>query len=210
MGAGDPWCDLAAPRNGQMTADFLGAGAVSAGLVALAEVGDRTQLLGVVLACRFRRPWPVLGGVAVASLANHLLAASVGVLAGHWMHGPWLHWVLGVSFLGFAAWSLLPEKNRGPEAGPRVRSKRSVFFTSALAFFLMEMADRTQIATAALAARFDMIVPVVAGSTLGMLIVNTPSVLLGHMAADGLPLRALKLGAAALSAAVGVWTLAVR
>jgi putative Ca2+/H+ antiporter (TMEM165/GDT1 family) len=189
-----------------MSANMLEAGAISTGLVALAEVGDRTQLLGVMLACRFRRPWPVLGGILVASLANHLLAAGIGALAGHWLQGPWMKWVLGLSFIGFALWSLLPEK-AAAEAEPRVPSKRSVFATTAIAFFLMEMADRTQIATAALAARFALIAPVVAGSTLGMMIVNTPSVLLGHMAGEGLPLRALKLGAAALSAAVGVWTL---
>ncbi|MGC1303098.1 MAG: TMEM165/GDT1 family protein [Caulobacteraceae bacterium] len=191
-----------------MSSTFLEAGAISTGLVALAEVGDRTQILGVMLVARFRRPWTILGGVMAASLANHLLAASLGAVAGHWLHGPWMRWILGFSFIAFAVWSLLPEKEE-VEADAQVRSKRGVFLTTAVAFFLMEMGDRTQIATAALGARFTEVIPVALGSTLGMMIVNAPSVMLGHVAGNGLPVRALKIGAAILSAGVGVWTLAV-
>lgn len=195
-----------------MTTNFLEAGAISAGLVALAEIGDRTQLLGVMLVARFRKPWVILGGIAAASLANHLLAATLGAVAGHWLQGPWMKWVLGLSFIAFAVWSLLPEKEEDEEV-PEVRNKRGVFLATAIAFFLMEMGDRTQIATAALGARFAAtiplaLVPVALGSTLGMLIANGPSVMLGHAMGSGVPVKALKLGAAVLSAAVGVWTLA--
>ncbi len=190
-----------------MSTTFLEAGAISTGLVALAEIGDRTQLLGVMLVARFRKPWVILGGIAAASLANHLLAATLGAVAGHWLQGPWMKWVLGLSFIAFAVWSLLPEKEEDEEA-PEVRNKRGVFLATAIAFFLMEMGDRTQIATAALGARFTSVIPVALGSTLGMLIANGPSVMLGHAMGSGVPVKALKLGAAALSAAVGVWTLA--
>src|ERR1700729_2351756 len=156
-----------------MSTTFLEAGAISTGLVALAEVGDRTQILGVMLVARFRRPWAILGGVLVASLANHLLAATLGAVAGEWLRGPWMRWLLGASFLGFAVWSLLPEKAGAEgEDAAKLRSKRSAFLTTALAFFLMEMGDRTQIATAALGARFTAVIPVALGSTLGMMIVN--------------------------------------
>jgi len=203
---GRHWFAFAAPQYDLMSTTFLEAGAISTGLVALAEVGDRTQILGVMLVCRFRRPWLILAGVLAASLANHLLAATLGVVAGHWLQGPWMRWVLGLSFIGFAIWSLLPEKHE--EGEPEVRSKRGVFLTTVVAFFLMEMGDRTQIATAALAARFAAVIPVAMGSTLGMMIANAPSVLLGHVAGNSLPMKGLKVGAAILSAAVGVWTLA--
>jgi putative Ca2+/H+ antiporter (TMEM165/GDT1 family) len=190
-----------------MSTTFFEAGAISTGLVALAEIGDRTQLLGVMLVARFRKPWVILAGIAAASLCNHLLAATLGAVAGHWLQGPWMKWVLGLSFIAFAIWSLAPEKEEDEEA-PEVRNKRGVFLATAIAFFLMEMGDRTQIATAALGARFTSVIPVALGSTLGMLIANGPSVFLGHAMGSGVPVKALKLGAAALSAAVGVWTLA--
>jgi putative Ca2+/H+ antiporter (TMEM165/GDT1 family) len=179
---------------------------VSTGLVAIAEIGDKTQLLALVLAARFRKPVPILLGILIATIANHALAAGVGVAAGEVLKGPWMKWVLGFAFLAFAAWALIPDSFEDKDH-PKNQPNRSVFWTTAIAFFLVEMGDKTQVATVALAARFHEVAWVAAGTTLGMMIANAPAVLIGEAAATRLPLKWIRLGAAAAFAAIGVWIL---
>jgi len=179
---------------------------VSTGLVAIAEIGDKTMLLAIVLAARFRKPWPILAGILVATLANHGLAAAVGSLAGDWLAGPWMKWVLGLLFLAFGAWALIPDKFEDDEA-PSTMTAGSVFLTTAVAFFLVEMGDKTQVATVALAARFHSILLVAAGTTLGMMLANAPAVWLGEKAATRLPLKYIRWAAAACFAGIGIWIL---
>lgn len=179
---------------------------VSTGLVAIAEIGDKTMLLALCLAAAWKRPWAILTGILVATLANHALAGAVGALAAGWLEGPWMRWVLGLLFLGFAVWALIPDRFEDKDVGLK-RRWSSVFWATMVAFFLVEMGDKTQVATAALAARFEDIVPVVAGSTLGMMIANAPAVLLGQAMADRLPLVWIRRAAALAFAAIGVWVL---
>ncbi|WP_332774195.1 TMEM165/GDT1 family protein [Phenylobacterium sp.] len=179
---------------------------VSTGLVAIAEIGDKTQLLAMLLAARFRRPAPIILGILIATLANHALAALVGVAAGQFLQGPWMRWLLGGAFLVFAAWALIPDQFEDKDA-PRERAGASIFLTTLVAFFLVEMGDKTQVATVALAARFHQVLWVAAGTTLGMMIANVPAVYLGEAAAGRLPLRYIRWAAAACFAAVGVWVL---
>ena len=159
---------------------------VSTGIVVLAEIGDKTQLLALVLAARYRRPVPVILGILVATLANHALAAWLGAEVAGVLGRDALRWILGLSFLAMAAWTLVPdklekEKPRGARLG--------AFAATLVAFFLVEMGDKTQIATAALAARYASIAAVVAGTTLGMMLADVPVVLLGEAAANRLPLK---------------------
>ncbi len=179
---------------------------VSAGLVAVAEIGDKTMLLAILLAARFRKPWPILAGILAATLANHGLAATVGALAGAFLQGPWMRWVLGVAFLAFAGWALIPDKLDEDE-DPKLIGHGSIFLTTAVAFFLVEMGDKTQVATIALAARFHDIFVVAAGTTVGMMLANTPAVFIGEAAATRLPLNYIRWAAAACFAAIGVWVL---
>lgn len=181
---------------------------VSTGLVAVAEIGDKTQLLAILLAARFRRPVPIILGILVATIFNHALAAYVGEVASEWLEGPWIRWVLGLAFIAFAAWALVPDKLDDAEAPPTLRAG-SIFLTTAVAFFLVEMGDKTQVATIALGARFHDVVQVAAGTTLGMMIANIPAVLLGEAAATTLPLKYIRWVAAAGFAAVGLWVLLV-
>jgi putative Ca2+/H+ antiporter (TMEM165/GDT1 family) len=180
--------------------------AISAGLVAIAEIGDKTMLLAILLAARFRKPWPILAGILAATLANHGLAATVGVVAGEILKGPWMRWVLGIAFLAFAAWALVPDKLE-EDADPKPIGNGSIFLTTAVAFFLVEMGDKTQVATVALAARFHDIFIVAAGTTLGMMAANAPAVFIGEAAASRLPLRYIRWAAAASFAAIGLWVL---
>lgn len=179
---------------------------VSTGLVAIAEIGDKTMLLAILLAARFRRPVPILLGILVATLVNHALAALVGELAAGLLSGPWMKWVLGLAFLGFAAWALIPDKLDDSEAPPALKAG-SIFLTTAVAFFLVEMGDKTQIATAGLAIRFENLPLVIAGSTIGMMLVNGPAVWLGEATARKLPLKYIRMAAAAAFAATGLWVL---
>ena len=176
---------------------------ISTGLVAVAEIGDKTMLLALCLAAAWRRPSALLAGILLATLANHGL---VGVLAAQWFEGPWTRWILGALFLAFAAWALIPDTFDDCPPDHR-RRWASVFWATTTAFFLVEMGDKTQVATAALAARFADIAPVVAGSTLGMMIANAPAVVLGQAAADRLPLKWIRGAAAAAFAATGLWVL---
>jgi len=174
---------------------------VSTGVVAMAEIGDKTQLLALILAARFRRPLPVIAGILIATLLNHGVAGYVGTLAGAWLSGPWMRWILGVSFIAMAGWALIPDKlDDAPATGERF----GAFLTTLIAFFFVEIGDKTQIATVALAARYEALVPVVLGTTFGMMLANVPVVLLGGAAADRLPLKLIRALAAALFAILGI------
>jgi putative Ca2+/H+ antiporter (TMEM165/GDT1 family) len=175
---------------------------VSLAVVALAEVGDKTQLFALVLAARFRRPVPVILGIATATLANHTAAAAVGAWVATVLGPVRLHVILGVSFLAMAVWTLRPDPNPGEREGtPRF----GVFGTTVVSFFLLEMGDKTQVATAALAARYATLLPVVAGTTLGMLLADVPAVLLGEAAAKRVPLRLVRTVGAVVFALMGAW-----
>jgi len=180
---------------------------ISVGLVALAEIGDKTQLLAIVLAARYGRPWPILAGILVATIANHGLASAIGVYAGGFLDGPWVRWVLGGSFLVFAVWTLIPDRLEDKDSAHGTTS--GVFIATLIAFFLVEMGDKTQVATVALAVRFQSIVLVAAGTTVGMMLANAPGVFIGEAAAEKIPLKWIRFAAAAAFAAIGVWVLAV-
>ncbi len=177
---------------------------ISTGLVALAEIGDKTMLLAILLAARFQKPWPVIGGIIVATLANHALAAALGVFAGGFLQGPWVRWVLGAVFLGFAAWTLIPDTL---DDNQETKPAGGVFLTTLVAFFLVEMGDKTQLATIALGARFHSVVEVAAGTTLGMMLANVPAVFIGQAAAGKLPLKAIRIVAATAFALLGLYVL---
>ena len=179
---------------------------VSTGLVAIAEIGDKTMLLAMLLAARFRKPIPIIAGIFAATIANHALAAWVGVAAAGFLSGPWMKWVLGLAFLAFAGWALIPDKFEDKDA-PRERAGASVFLTTLVAFFFVEMGDKTQVATVALAAKFHQVLWVAAGTTLGMMIANVPAVFIGEAAAERLPLKYIRWAAATCFAAIGVWVL---
>ena len=178
---------------------------ISTGIVALAEIGDKTQLLAFLLAAKFRKPWPIILGILVATLANHALAGALGAWITS-MAGPQtMRWVLGVSFIAMAIWTLIPDKvdDEGDASGMRY----GVFGTTLIAFFLAEMVDKTQVATVALAAQFNAFYAVVAGTTLGMMIANVPAVLLGNRIANRVPVRLVHGIAALIFATLGVATL---
>jgi putative Ca2+/H+ antiporter (TMEM165/GDT1 family) len=179
---------------------------VSTGLVAIAEIGDKTQLLALLLAARFKAPIPIILGILTATIGNHLLAALVGDLAGQFLQGPWMKWVLGLAFIAFGAWALIPDKFEDSDHPPE-RPGRSIFLTTVICFFFVEMGDKTQVATVALAARFHQVLLVAAGTTLGMMIANVPVVLIGEKAAAKLPLKYIRWAAAASFAALGLWIL---
>jgi putative Ca2+/H+ antiporter (TMEM165/GDT1 family) len=178
---------------------------VSAGVVALAEIGDKTQLLAFVLAARFRRPLPIIAGILVATLVNHALAGAAGRWLVHLLGPEVLRWVLGASFLAMAAWILVPDRLEDAEAATRQRF--GVFGTTVVAFFLAEMGDKTQVATVALAARYDSVVAVVLGTTAGMMLANVPAVLVSDRLAGRLPIRLVHAIAAAIFVVLGVLVL---
>jgi putative Ca2+/H+ antiporter (TMEM165/GDT1 family) len=177
---------------------------VSTGVVALAEMGDKTQLLALMLAARYRSRMPIVLGIAVATLANHALAAAFGNWVASLVGAGTLRWILALSFFAMAAWMLVPDK---ADDGGAERGKLGVFGTTLVAFFLVEMGDKTQIATIALAARYASIVPVLAGTTLGMLAANVPAVYFGERLLRRMPLRLLQRIAAASFAVLGVLVL---
>ena len=178
---------------------------ISTGIVALAEIGDKTQLLSFILAAKFRRPWPICLGILVATLANHAMAGALGAWITTLLGPQTLRWILGLSFLAMAAWILVPDKFDESEAK---FARHGVFVTTLVAFFLAEMGDKTQIATVALAAQYHSFAPVVLGTTLGMMIANVPAVVLGDRIASRMPVRLVHGIAAAVFAALGVATLA--
>ena len=177
---------------------------VSAAVVALGEIGDKTQLLALVLAARFQRPLPIILGILVATLANHSLAGAVGM----WVHDSVspevLRWGLGGSFIAIGLWALKPD---ALDEQPSTLGSSRVFLVTAVAFFLAEIGDKTQVATIALAARFHELVPVVAGTTLGMMIADVPAVFLGDKSASRIPLKTVRTVAAALFIVLGLGVL---
>ncbi len=179
---------------------------VSTGVVALSEIGDKTQLLALLLAARFRKPAPIILGILVATLANHAGASALGAWLTRTLDPQWLRWALGASFLAVAAWMLIPDKVDELQAGST--SRLGVFGITTVAFFLAEMGDKTQIATVMLAAKFDSLWVVTAGTTLGMMIANVPAVLLGDRVMDWLPVQWVHRIAAAVFAVLGVLVLA--
>jgi putative Ca2+/H+ antiporter (TMEM165/GDT1 family) len=177
---------------------------VSTGIVALAEIGDKTQLLAFLLAARFRRPLPIVFGIFAATVANHAFAAAVGALVSRLLGPDVMRWVLGLAFIGMAAWIMVPDDIDADEAAP---ARFGVFLTTVIAFFLAEMGDKTQVATVALAARYPSALAVVAGTTLGMMLANVPAVYFGDRIAGRVPLKLVHGIAALIFLVLGVATL---
>jgi putative Ca2+/H+ antiporter (TMEM165/GDT1 family) len=175
---------------------------ISTGIVALAEMGDKTQLLSLLLAARFRRPWPIVWGILVATLANHAFAGAVGAWVQSVLGPDVLRWILGLSFLAMAVWMLIPDTI--DEGDAQAAQRFGVFGTTLVAFFIAEMGDKTQIATVALAARYDALAAVVAGTTFGMMLANVPAVFLGDRITRVVPIPIVHRIAAALFAALGI------
>lgn len=178
---------------------------VSTLLVALAEIGDKTQLLSFVLAARLRRPGAIIAGIFVATIANHALAGLAGNWLASWFSPEALRWTVGLVFIVFGLWTLKPDEL--DEADTPQNSHAGAFVTTLIAFFLAEMGDKTQFATMALAARFDSLLWVVLGTTVGMMAANIPAVLIGEKLAHRLPLQVIRRVAAAVFAATGLFTL---
>jgi putative Ca2+/H+ antiporter (TMEM165/GDT1 family) len=172
--------------------------------IVIAEMGDRTQLLSLVLTAQYRRPWPIVAGIFFATLANHTLAGFIGVWFGRFLTPVVLDAVVGVSMLAMAAWTLVPDKLDEEKSS----SDRGAFFATLVAFFIAEIGDKTQIATVALAAGYSNLAPIVAGTTLGMLAANVPVVFLGSAFAQRLPMRQIHYAASALFAVLGVYFIA--
>ncbi|PVX34109.1 TMEM165/GDT1 family protein [Janthinobacterium sp. 78] len=177
---------------------------ISTGIVGLAEIGDKTQLLAFLLAAKFRKPLPIVLAIFVATVANHAFAAAVGAWITSMLGPDVLRWVLGVSFLAMAAWTLIPDKLDEDETK---LAKYGVFLTTLITFFMAEMGDKTQVATVALAARYHDIVSVVLGTTFGMMLANVPAVYLGDKIANRVSLRLVHGIAALVFAVLGVATL---
>ena len=177
---------------------------ISTGIVALAEIGDKTQLLAFILAAKFRKPLPIIAGILLATLANHGFAGALGSWITAVLSPEALRWVLGISFIAMAGWTLIPDKFDEDDAK---LARFGVFGTTLLAFFLAEMGDKTQVATVALAAQYQAFYSVVAGTTLGMMIANVPAVLLGDRIAERMPVRLVHCIAAAIFAILGIATL---
>ncbi|MCC5810183.1 MAG: TMEM165/GDT1 family protein [Ectothiorhodospiraceae bacterium] len=172
--------------------------------VGIAEIGDRSLFLAILFGVIYQRPWPVFWGMATGLFANQALSALVGVWLFSFISAQWHAWLVGVVFLVMAVWVLVPEADEPNEGRPA----RSIFFAAAVSFFLLEMADKTQLAVVALAGGTGSIVPVVLGATLGILLVTTPALVLGHRFAAHLPIQALRVVASLLFGLLGAWTLA--
>jgi putative Ca2+/H+ antiporter (TMEM165/GDT1 family) len=178
---------------------------VSTGVVALAEIGDKTQLLAFILAARFKKPVPIILGILVATLINHGLAGALGAWITSAVTPEILRWVLGISFIGMAIWTMIPDKIEEEET--KVAQKLGVFGATLITFFLAEMGDKTQIATVAMAAHYAAPLMVVIGTTLGMLIADVPAVLVGDKLANKIPMKLVHSIAAAIFAILGIATL---
>lgn len=176
----------------------------STAVVALAEIGDKTQLLAILLATRFKRPVPIILGILVATLANHFLAALVGETVAGLLDGVWFRYAIAASFVAMGLWTLVPDKIDDLEDKP---ARFGAFLTTAIAFFLVEMGDKTQVATVALGARFAQVGWVTAGTTLGMMIANVPAVFLGNELIKRVPMAKVRIAAALLFLAIGIWVL---
>ena len=176
---------------------------VSTGVVAVAEIGDKTQLLALVLAARFRQPWPIVLGILVATLANHAVAGLAGAWFAHLLEGPWLRWIIAGSFVAVGAWALVPDKFEDDDKPAMERY--GAFVTTTIAFFIVEIGDKTQVATVALAGRYAAdVASVVDGTTLGMMLANAPAVWLGDKLAHRLPLKLIRVVAACIFVALGI------
>lgn len=174
---------------------------VSTGLVAVAEIGDKTQLLALMLAAKFRRPVPIILGILAATLLNHTGAAAIGFVVAKYLTGPTFQILVGVGFVAMALWALIPDKE---DEGAASKNAGGVFLTTLVAFFLVEIGDKTQIATTLLAARFQDVFIVAAGTTFGMMLANIPAVLLGEVATKFVPLKYVRIAAAIVFALIGV------
>ncbi|MGE0114189.1 MAG: TMEM165/GDT1 family protein [Steroidobacteraceae bacterium] len=177
---------------------------VSTGIVALAEMGDKTQLLALLLTAQFRKPVPIVLGILVATLANHAFAGAVGAWVAMLLSPDILRWVLGLSFIGMALWTLIPDKL---DDDAPARSQAGVFVATVIAFFLAEMGDKTQVATVALAAQYQSLFWVVAGTTVGMMLANVPVVIFGEWLTERIPVRKIHITCAILFAVMGVLVL---
>lgn len=178
---------------------------VSTGVVALAEIGDKTQLLAFILAARFKKPLPIILGILLATIVNHSLAGAVGAWITHVLSPEVLRWILGASFIGMAIWTLIPDKIDDEDT--RIAHQFGVFGTTLITFFLAEMGDKTQIATVAMAVHYAAPVLVVIGTTLGMLIADVPAVFVGDKLADRIPVHWVHRAAALVFAVLGIATL---
>ncbi|MDB5812386.1 MAG: rane protein [Betaproteobacteria bacterium] len=178
---------------------------ISTGVVALAEIGDKTQLLAFILAARFQKPVPIIAGILIATLFNHGIAGALGAWITTVVSPELLRWILGASFIGMAAWTLIPDKIEEEET--QVAKQFGVFGATLVTFFLAEMGDKTQIATVALAAHYAAPVVVVIGTTLGMLIADVPAVFIGNRFAAKIPMKLVHSIAAAIFAVMGALTL---
>ena len=178
---------------------------VSIGIVALAEIGDKTQLLTLVLAARYKKPWPIVAGIFVATLVNHGIAGAVGAWLTKAMGPDVMRWILGASFIAMAAWMLVPDKLDDDDSASKQRG--GVFLTTAILFFFVEIGDKTQVATVALAARFDSLAAVVMGTTIGMILANAPVAFFGDALAKKMPVRLVHVVTAVIFAALGVGVL---
>jgi len=178
---------------------------VSTGVVALAEIGDKTQLLAFLLAARFKKPLPIILGILVATLVNHALAGAVGAWITTMLTPQVLRWIVGLTFIGMAVWTLFPDKVEEDEA--KQAKRFGVFGATLVTFFLAEMGDKTQLATVAMAAHYPHPVMVVLGTTLGMMIANVPAVFIGEKLAEKIPMKLVHTVAAVMFAALGVATL---
>ena len=178
---------------------------VSTGVVALAEIGDKTQLLAFILAARFKKPVPIILGILLATIINHGLAGALGAWITANVSPEILRWVLGLSFIGMAIWTMIPDKIEEEET--QIAQKFGVFGATLVTFFLAEMGDKTQIATVAMAAHYAAPLMVVIGTTLGMLIADVPAVFVGDKLANKIPMKLVHAIAAAIFAALGVATL---
>ena len=175
-------------------------------LVALAEIGDKTMLLAIILAARFRAPWPIIAGIFTATIVNHALAAWAGSAISGLLDGTWFRLAVALGFLAMAVWALIPDRIDEVETGGRAR--HGVFITTTIAFFIAEMGDKTQIATVALGARFHAVELVAIGTTLGMMIANVPAVFLGDRITRIIPLKAMRIATALIFVILGA--LAIR
>jgi len=175
---------------------------VSAAMVAIAEIGDKTQLLAIVLAAKFRKPVPIVLGILAATLLNHAAAASIGYLIAEWLNGKLFQIIVGAAFIAMAGWALTPDKEDDEAAS---RSHGGVFLTTLIAFFFVEIGDKTQIATSLLAAQFHNIPLVTLGTTIGMMAANVPAVYFGEAVTRVVPLNYVRIAAAAVFALIGVW-----
>ncbi len=180
---------------------------ISVAVVGIAEIGDKSLFLAILLTVRHQRPWPVFWGLVTGVTVNLALASILGATLAQWLQSDWLAWVLGLMFIAMAIWALIPESAKDSEEALRPAERRNIFLTAAVGFFLLEMADKTQLATLALAASFEVMLPVLAGAVLGVTLANAPAIWLGNRFANRLPLRTLRRIGAGLFALIGAWLL---